>query len=78
MFLHTKASLVNMRINGIIQVKLEKFECGAKVNFSKSTYKVKLLYRLITCKVRYFKPVFVIILMIMAAYENPNIKIRIL
>jgi len=29
-------------------------------------FSVKLIYRLITCKVRYFKPLFVIILMIMA------------
>jgi len=38
-----------------------------------------ILYRLITCKVRYFKPLFVIILMIMAyRYEKPKFKIRIL
>jgi len=34
---------------------------------------VKLIYYRLTCKVRYFKPLFVIILMIMAmaySYEN--------
>jgi len=46
-------------------VELEKFEYRAKV-------KVKLtLYRLITCKVRYFKTLFVIIVLITDyRYEN--------
>jgi len=45
------------------------------IYFSNSTKKVKLIYyihRLIRCKVRYFKPLFLIILMIMDyRYENP-------
>jgi len=35
---------------------------------------VKLIYyRLITCKVRYFKPLFVIILMMIMAYSYENL-----
>jgi len=55
-------------------VKLEKFEYCAKDHlFQLFNLKgeINILYRLISCKVRYFKPLYVIILMMMAySYEN--------
>jgi len=62
-------------ISPTIQVKLKKLEYGAKVHlFQQINLKgeTNILYRLITCKVRYFKPLFVIILMIMA-YRHENL-----
>jgi len=59
-------------------VKLEHFEYSAKVNlFQKFNLKgeTNILNRLITCKVRYLKPLFVIVLMTMA-HENPKSKLK--
>jgi len=45
------------------------------IYFSNTTFTV---YRLVICKVRYFKPLFVITLMIVAYSFKKNLNIRIL
>jgi len=58
-------------------VKLEKLQYSAKVHlFQKSNLKgeVNILYRLITCKVRYFKPLFVISMI--QLMKTPNSKLE--
>jgi len=61
-----------------IQVKLEKFEYCERVHlfqYFNLKGKTNILYRLITSKVRYFKPLFVIIWL--TAYENPKLELEI-
>jgi len=53
-----------------VQVKLVQKSSFTSLKFNLNG-ETNILYRLITCKIRYFKPLFVIILMIMSySYEH--------
>jgi len=68
-FLQTRRSLIN------ILAKLEELEYRVIYRLQKWNY---ILYTLVTCKVRYFKHLFVVILIRLwfTAYENPSQKLQ--